>query len=123
MTLALDAPWDALVVTLPARDIPSLAAMERRLPERPRVLLTNDQLHEALVFWGMGDNPFKWSPRSEEQDRDREKAFSNWLRSNDPDVPWDRVADALLDRHLGTGGVRDPRSTGGGSASESEGQE
>ncbi|MGI8425435.1 MAG: hypothetical protein ACR2FO_01645, partial [Actinomycetota bacterium] len=98
---ALDAPWDALVVTEPAREIPSLAAMERRLPDRPRVLLTDDQLHADHIFWAMGNNPFKWDPHTAEQDRHRERGYSEWLSANDPDVPWDRVADTLLDRSMG----------------------
>jgi hypothetical protein len=49
----------------------------------------------------MGSNPFGWDPHTAEQDRDRERSFSKWLSANDPDVPWDRVADTLLDRTLG----------------------
>ena len=103
---ALAAPWDALVVTEPAREIPALAAVERRLPDRPRVILTDDQLHAEHVIWAMGGNPFGWDPRTAEQDRDRERSFSKWLSANDPDVPWDRIADTLLDRTLGA-----PRDT------------
>lgn len=98
---ALQAPWDALAVTQPARDIPSLVELERRLPDRPRVLLTDDQLHADHVLWAMGDNPFKWEPRTAEQDLERELQYSEWLSANDPDVPWDRVADTLLNRRLG----------------------
>lgn len=98
---AVDAPWDALAVTEPAREIPSLADVERRLPDRPRVLLTDDQLHAEHVFWAMGGNPFKWNPRTEEEDLERERSYSHWLSANDPSVPWDRVADTLLDRELG----------------------
>ncbi|HSH59099.1 MAG TPA: hypothetical protein VK988_05550 [Acidimicrobiales bacterium] len=98
---SLDARWDALVVTEPARDVPSLSAMERRLPDRPRVVLTADQLHAEHIFWAMGDNPFKWDPRTMEQDLERERRFSDSLSTNDPDVPWDRVAETLLDRNLG----------------------
>lgn len=98
---ALDAPWDALAVTEPSRDVSKLAAAERRLPARPRVILTDDQLHLEHVFWAMGGNPFAWDPRTAEQDREQELSFSKWLSANDPDVPWDRVADTLLDRALG----------------------
>lgn len=98
---ALDAPWDAIAVTEPARDIPAVAALERGLPSRPRFVLTDDQLHADLVLWTMGDDPFKWEPRTAEQDTEREHSFSKWLSANDPDVPWDRVAETLLDRKLG----------------------
>lgn len=98
---ALSAPWDALVVTEPARNIPALAAAERRLPDRPRIILTDDQLHAEHVIWTIGANPFGWDPLTAEQDSDRERLFSKWLSTNDPDVPWDRVADTLLDRTLG----------------------
>jgi hypothetical protein len=53
------------------------------------------------VVWAIGDNPFKWNPRTFEQDRERERSYSEWLSANDPDVPWDPVADTLLDRTLG----------------------
>ncbi|MGH3939083.1 MAG: hypothetical protein ACRDTG_10710 [Pseudonocardiaceae bacterium] len=94
---ALDAPWDALAVTEPAREIPSLTDAERMLPDRPRVILTDDQLHEEHVRWTMGRNPFCWEPRTTEQDTERETAFVKWLATNDPDVPWDHLQDALLD--------------------------
>jgi len=98
---ALSAPWDALAVTEPAREIPSLADAERSLPDRPRVILTDDQLHEEHVLWVIGRNPFGWKPRTAEQDTEREAAFVKWLATNDPDVPWDHVRDTLLDPWLG----------------------
>ena len=98
---ALGAPWDGLAVTQPARDAPALRGHERRLPDRPRVLLTDDQLHTDLVIWALGSDPFEWAPRTVLEDADRESAFTRWLDGNDPDVPWDRVADTLLDRTLG----------------------
>ena len=90
------APWDVLAVTEPARDILSLVSLERQLPDRPRVLLTDDQLLADFVVWAWGDNPFKWSPSTVEQDRERERSYTRLLSANDPDVPWDRVADTLL---------------------------
>lgn len=93
---ALEARWDALAVTQAARDLPDIAAAERRSPDRPRLLLTDDQIHEPLVIWTMGSNPFEWAPRTADQDRERERAYRKALAGNDPDVPWDRVADTLL---------------------------
>jgi hypothetical protein len=55
---------------------------------------------------GDGGNPFGWDLRTAEQDRDRERSLSKWLSANDPDVPWERIADTLLDRTLGA-----PRDT------------
>lgn len=97
----LGAPWDALAVTEPAREIPSLADAGRSLPHRPRLVLTDDQLHEEHVVWMMGRNPFRWEPRTAEQDAERDAAFVEWLANNDPDVPSDHLRDALLDPGLG----------------------
>lgn len=97
----LSAPWDALAITEPAREIPPLADAGRSLPDRPRVILTDDQLHEEHIIWVMGRNPFGWEPRTAEQDAEREAAFVKWLATNDPDLPWDHVRDALLDPRLG----------------------
>lgn len=52
-------------------------------------------------LWTVGRNPFGWEPRTTEQDTERETAFVKWLATNDPDVPWDHVRDALLDPGLG----------------------
>lgn len=93
---ALEARWDALAITQAGRDLPDIAAAERRSPDRPRLLLTDDQIHEPLVIWTMGSNPFEWAPRTADQDRERERAYRKALAANDPDVPWDRVADTLL---------------------------
>lgn len=42
----LDAPYDVLAVTQPARECTGLEALRRDRPARPRLLLTDDQLHE-----------------------------------------------------------------------------
>lgn len=107
---ALEARWDALAVTQPAREIPDIAAAERHSPARPRLLLTNDQIHQVHVIWAMGSNPFKWAPITAEQDLERAAAFRKGLAANDPDVPWDRVADTLLNPALGA--RRRPAATG-----------
>lgn len=98
---ALRAPWDVLVATEPARDCEPIRGAERRLPDRPRLLLTTDQLFQDHVYWGMGEDPFEWDPRSQEQDAARDAALAEWLRNNDPDQPWNRVSDTLLDQTLG----------------------
>lgn len=94
---ALEARWDVLAVTQAARDLPDLLAFERQLPGRPRLLLTDDQIHEPRPIWAMGSNPFEWAPRTLEQDAERELAFRRLLAENDPDIPWDSVAASLLD--------------------------
>lgn len=93
---ALDAPWDALAVTMPARDAAPLSERQRRLPSRPRVVLTDDQLLSQRLFWGMGEDPFEWRPQIVEQDQEQELQFTRWLRENDPDEARDMVADYLL---------------------------
>lgn len=108
LTDALGASWNVLVATEPAREIPDFQRLARFLPDRPRVLLTNDQLHDDHVFWSMGSNPFEWDPRSVEADLQRSKDFANGLAATDPDEPWDRVADTLLNRSLGLARKRKP---------------
>lgn len=98
----LNAPWDGFVVTEPARDIPELEAFEKRLPDRPRIVLTDDHLHADHVFWAAGGNPFEWSPRPETEDRKRHQGFSKGLSERDPDAPWDWVVSTLLDRSFGS---------------------
>lgn len=87
---AVDAPWDVLVVSEPARECEAIHAAERRFSERPRLLLTTDQMFERHVFWSLGADAFMWNPRTGEQDATRDAEFADWLRRNDPDQPWKR---------------------------------
>lgn len=105
---ALEARWDALAVTQPARDVPDIAAAERHSPDRPRLVITDDQIHEHHVIWAMGSNPFAWNPRTPDQDRERADVFRRALSTNDPDVPWDRLADTLLNPAIGVRRRRTP---------------
>lgn len=112
LAAALDAPWDALVVTAPARNIPSLVTHERRLPDRPRFVLTDDQLHEPDIRWSLGSDPFAWEPLTEEQDKNRTDNFSAALAKHDPDLPADLVAETLLDRTIEAARLNADRRTG-----------
>jgi hypothetical protein len=109
---ALEAPWDALVVTEPARDCEGIRAAERRLPDRPRLLLTTDQLFQDHVMWSMGTDPFGWSPRVAEQDAASDAALAEWLRQNEPDQPWNHVSETLLDERLGARHTRSASDEG-----------
>lgn len=95
---ALDAPWDGLVVSQPARDALSLASKIRVAPDRPRFVVTDDQVHEQRVFWALGGNPFGWDPMTEEALGERRRAFGKGLAEHDPDASWDPVNEYLL-RH------------------------
>jgi hypothetical protein len=94
---ALEAPYDILAVTEPARECESIRQYFRRLPERPRLLLTNDQLHEPAPVWLLGRNPFEFNPRTEEQDNDRHARFAHRFSDDNSDVPFDAIRAALLD--------------------------
>lgn len=94
---ALNAPWDVLAVTQPARDCVEASGLTRSMPERPRLLLTNDQLHEDFVMWGMGANPFSTEPEDEERERAREEQFVQALVRGQLERPRDFVSSALLD--------------------------
>jgi hypothetical protein len=104
----LSAPWDAFVVTQPARECEEMRAVERRLPDRPRLLLTTDQLFADHVIWSAGADPFGWTPFTSEQDAARDTSLGKWLRHNDPDRPWDTVSETLLDGRLGARHTRAP---------------
>jgi hypothetical protein len=97
---ALGAPWDALVVTQPGREATVVQGLGRRLPERPRLLLTNDHLHADHVFWPLGGNPFAWSEIAAEEDQGRDRGLMAWLAQHDPEAPWDYVRDRILDLDL-----------------------
>ncbi|WP_410619394.1 hypothetical protein [Amycolatopsis sp. cmx-8-4] len=97
----LEAPWDVLVVTEPARKCEAIRVAERRLPDRPRLLLTTDQLFEDQVYSTLGVDPFAWDPLTQEQDDARDAAFADQLRERDPDQTWDYVSEGLLDRTAG----------------------
>jgi hypothetical protein len=92
----LGAPWDVLVVTEPARDCEAIRVAERRYPDRPRLLLTTDQLFDDHVFWALGGDPFGWNPRTRDEDTARDAAFAERLKDRDPDQPWDYVSEGLL---------------------------
>ncbi len=96
----LSAPWDVLVVTEPARDCEAIRVAEQKLPDRPRLLLTTDQLFDDHIFWALGADPFGWNPRSQAEDTARDAAFADWLKERDPDQPWDFVSEGLLNRRV-----------------------
>jgi hypothetical protein len=97
----LDAPWDALVVTEAARNCESIRMAEQRLPDRPRFVITTDQLFNDFVFWSMGADPFAWSPCTQEQDAARDSGFVDQLRRHAPEQTWDQISEQLLDPRLG----------------------
>ncbi len=97
LATALNAPFDLLAVTQPARECGGLQSHGRRLPHRPRFLATSDQLNEPLVLWSLGQDPFAWNPRTPQQDAAREVAFTQALTEHDPDAARDFVSSYLLD--------------------------
>jgi len=96
LTEALEAPWDALAVTQPARDCPELTPHRRDMPARCRFLLTDDQLHDDDVFWSMGTDPFAWAPRTAEEDRERQRKFVRTIRESSMEIPRDFTTQLLL---------------------------
>jgi hypothetical protein len=94
---ALKAPWDVLAVTQPARECVEAQGLTRSMPDRPRLLLTNDQLHENFVMWSLGQNPFSTAPEDDEHAREQEKQFVQALVMGELERPRDFVSSALLD--------------------------
>jgi hypothetical protein len=105
---ALQSPWDGVVVTQPARDCEALTALGRSLPERPRILLTDDQLHADRIICTLGSNPFGWRPMSADKDGVRQAAFVKRLAASDPEAAFDYVSETLLNKDVG--GIRRDRS-------------
>ncbi|MCS7484588.1 hypothetical protein ACFFQW_46135 [Umezawaea endophytica] len=96
---ALQAPYDVLAVTQPARDCVALESARRTLPDRPRLVLTDDQmLTNEPVVWLLAKDPFVWSPRTSEEDAEREITFTRILRDHDPETAKDTVSNRLLKR-------------------------
>ncbi|MFG1889261.1 hypothetical protein ACGFIR_15505 [Micromonospora sp. NPDC049051] len=94
---AIQAPYDLVAVTEPARECESLTQLAKSLPDRPRLLLTDDQLFDDFVVWSLGSNPFAWRPRTKEEDSKREAKFVRRLLATDPDAPRDFATQALLE--------------------------
>lgn len=72
----LGSPFDVMCVldSVASNDLPS--SLERRLPDRPRFLLTADHLSSRHVMWAMGADPFKAPDAASSTDRRKQ-----WVRS------------------------------------------
>ena len=93
---ALEAPYDVVAVSQPARECPGLPSAIGHPDARPRFLITDDQVLDRRPFWTADTDPFAWNPRTEESDIERGTTFATGLRDSDPDQPWDLVRDVLL---------------------------
>ena len=96
LTTAIEAPYDVIAVSQPARDCPDLPASVHQSAARPRLLISDDQVLDRRPLWSVGSNPFAWTPRTEADDLERDTTFKNELETFDPDQPWDVVRDTLL---------------------------
>jgi len=96
LAAALEAPYDVVAVSQPARDCPDLPASIPQPTDRPRLVITDDQILNRRPFWAAGSNPFAWDPRTEAVDIERDSSFAAELEAFDPDQPWDLVRDTLL---------------------------
>jgi len=97
LTSALEAPYDGVIVSQPARECPSLPSSVNSPGGRTRLLLTYDQLLDRNPVWTLGSDPFAWVPRSAADDLARAAEFRAELEASDPDQPWDLVRDTLLE--------------------------
>lgn len=95
---ALRAPYDIVAVTQPASDCPELQQFARALPDRPRLLLTDDQLHAEHVMFMLNSDPFAWEPQDEEVRKARQDRFLELLARDQLTAPLDRVSEQLLTR-------------------------
>jgi hypothetical protein len=96
LATALDASYDVVVVSQPARDCPDLGNSIPQPANRPRLVISDDQILDRRPFWSIDSNPFAWDPRSEADDLDRDTVFVADLEAFEPDQRWDLVRDTLL---------------------------
>ncbi|HEY1704086.1 MAG TPA: hypothetical protein VGG75_30685 [Trebonia sp.] len=96
LAATLEAPFDVMAVTKPARECPDLAASFRQPAGRPRLLISDDQILDRTPFWAVSSNPFAWAPHTEDDDRARDALVKSELEARDPDQHWDLVRDTLL---------------------------
>jgi len=96
LAAALEAPYDVVAVSQPARECPNLSASIQQPTGRPRLVITDDQILNRRPFWAVGSDPFAWDPHSEAHDLERDSSFAAELEAFDPDQPWDLVRDTLL---------------------------
>ncbi|WP_133053459.1 hypothetical protein [Rhodococcus sp. 66b] len=76
ISTTLNASFDVMCVMEPLDRCSEVAELKRELPDRPRFLLTMDQLSAPHVFWSAGGNPFEEKHFDEDtSQRRREK----WL--------------------------------------------
>jgi hypothetical protein len=97
LATALDAPFDVVAVSQPARDCPDLPGSVAQPVDRPRLVISEDQILDRQPLWVLASNPFGGSPCAESDDEERESAFIKELETSEPDKRWDHVRDTLLE--------------------------
>jgi hypothetical protein len=96
LAVALQAPFDVVAMSQPARDYPALPDAVRQPVDHLRLVISDDQVLDRLPLWSAGSNPFRWDPRGEADDGERDQVFIRDLEAIEPDEPWDLIRDTLL---------------------------
>lgn len=96
LATTLEAPFDVVAVSQPARHCPDLPDAVPQPASRPRLVITNDQVFDREPFWSLGKNPFAWKPQDEEADRAGDARFVTSLERLDPEQQRDPLHDRLL---------------------------
>jgi hypothetical protein len=96
LSTALEAPFDVVAVSQPARDCPDLPDSVSQSAHRSRLVISNDQTLNRMPLWSVGSNPFAWDPRSKADDNERDLDFIKALELLEPDQQWDLVRETLL---------------------------
>jgi hypothetical protein len=96
LAAALEAPFDVVAVSQPARDCPNLPRSVPQPTGRLRIVISDDQVLDRMPLWSVGSNPFGWDPRSEADDKERDWAFIKDLEAFEPNQQWDLVRETLL---------------------------
>lgn len=93
----LQSPWSFIALGQPARECGSnVAAATDRDRTSPRIVVSTDQTYRDRLHYGIGDDPFAWSPMSQDDEDARAKRFVTYLRRRAPDHPWSSQGSSLL---------------------------
>jgi hypothetical protein len=93
----LGAPWSFFAIGQAARECQSnVPAAAIRDDDRPRLVVTTDQIFHMEPFWALGNDPFAWKPLSQSEEDERSGELVRYLRDRAPDDPWSSQGSQLL---------------------------
>jgi hypothetical protein len=94
VSTALGSPFDVMCIVEPDDVCDEAKKYKRAVPERPRFLLTLDQLAWRHVIWSMGANPFEKEAGAPKDAKDRRSSWISDIRGIGS-APFDIAESAL----------------------------